>query len=352
MRFNAYEAEDFLQEQSFLNYCVASNEEDVLFWTNWISEHPDREPAVKQGKELYYLLNGNITAKEFAADEQQFIAAFEKHTGSPLLAPKATRFKAWYYVSAAAACLLLAFFAYNYFGDVPANAVPATETTYSLPNGSPLKKQLVLSDGSRLTLNAGSVIRLAGNFNVSSRELFLEGEAYFDVTHDAGKPFIIHTTAMDVKVLGTQFNVKAYPRDRAYETSLITGSVEITLQKNKQKIILTPNHKITLLNDEMQSPSKDTGAFYVAPLTASAEELSWIKNKLVFRNSSFEDIAHELERWYNVSVVLEDEAIKKFRYSATFENKNIDEVLAALQLSRPFRVRKDNANVIHISSQQ
>lgn len=354
MRFDAFEAEDFLQEQSFLNYCIDANKDDVRFWSDWIATHPDRETAVKQARELYYLLNGNHTASQFAADEQEFIAAFGRHTGEPMLiARKGNRKRAWWYTGLAAASVLAAFFIYNFFADN--KSVPVSGVAYSTPKAAAEKKPVVLPDGSTVTLNSGSVITLADNFNTNTRELTLEGEGFFRVTHDASRPFIIHTNAMDVKVLGTVFNVKAYSGDRESEASLISGSVEITVQKDHQKIILSPNQKITLLNHAATVPDNGNPV-RVATLSdvtgGQPAELSWTQNKLVFRDDAFEDISRELERWYNVKLVFEDEAVKKFRYSATFENKNIDEVLAALQLSRHFRFRKDNSNVIRISSQQ
>lgn len=355
MRFDAYEAEDFLQEQSFLNYCIAANEEDVRFWNDWIATHPGREIAVKQARELYSVVNGNITSHQFATDEQNFITAFGKHTGEPLLVVRRGNNKrAWWYTGLAAASVLLAFFIYNVF--TTGKNAPASEVAYSTPNAAAEKQPVVLPDGSTVTLNSGSVIRLNNDFNEHSRELTLEGEGLFRVAHNADKPFIIHTAAMDVKVLGTVFNVKAYPSDRESETSLISGSVEVTVQKDHHKIILEPNQKVTLLNDAKVPSAPGISAYHVAPLTKAAGEqpveLSWTQNKLVFRDNNFEDISHELERWYNVRLVFEDEAVKKFRYSATFENKNIDEVLAALQLSRHFSFRKDGSNVIRISSQQ
>jgi ferric-dicitrate binding protein FerR (iron transport regulator) len=353
MRFDAFEAEDFLQEQSFLNYCIGANKVDVQFWSDWLGTHPDREAAVSQAKELYFLLNGNQTAGQFAEDEKDFIAAFGRHTGEPLLvAHKGNSKRTWWYTGLAAASILAVFFVYNFFA--AEKRVPTSAVAFSTPNAAPEKKPVVLPDGSTVTLNSGSVIRLADNFNTDTRELTLEGEGFFRVAHDAGKPFIIHTNAMDVKVLGTVFNVKAYAADRESEATLISGSVEITVQKDHQKIILSPNQKITLLNDAAATPANGN-AVKVVPVNnaqgGEPVELSWTQNKLVFRDDAFEDISHELERWYNVKLVFEDEAVKKFRYSATFENKNIDEVLAALQLSRHFSFRKDN-NVIRISSQQ
>ncbi|MBL7700583.1 MAG: DUF4974 domain-containing protein [Chitinophagaceae bacterium] len=355
MRYDAYEVEDFLQEQSFLNYCIAANEDDVRLWTDWISAHPARETVVKQARELYFMLNGNITAKQFAADEQSFMDAFREHTGEPILvAREGNARRAWWYSGAAAAAVLLAFLVYNAM--TTSKTSPANQVVYSTPNASAQKKPVMLPDGSSVTLNSGSTIKLAADFNTHSRELTLEGEGFFRVAHDAGKPFIIHTAAMDVKVLGTVFNVKAYPLDRESETSLISGSVEVTVQKDRKKIILAPNQKVTLLNDAGPAAQKTGNAYHVVPLTETAGEqaveLSWTQNKLVFRDNNFEDISRELGRWYDVRFIFEDEAVKKFRYSATFENKNIDEVLAALQLSRHFSFRKDSINVIHISSEQ
>src|SRR5690606_22571909 len=92
------------------------------------------------------------------------------------------------------------------------------------------RKSIQLPDGTKVMLNAGSTIHIAADFNATSRQLTLVGEAFFDVVHNAEKPFIIHTGAMDIKVLGTVFNVRAYPGDKTSETSLLKGSVEVTLK--------------------------------------------------------------------------------------------------------------------------
>ena len=107
----------------------------------------------------------------------------------------------------------------------------------------------ILPDGSTVWLNAGSKLTYNKNFNTATREVELSGEAYFDVKKDEHHPFIIHTSAMHIKVLGTAFNVKSYPGDKSSETSLIRGSIEVTMNNRPQeKIILHPSEKLVVMN--------------------------------------------------------------------------------------------------------
>src|SRR5262249_5831985 len=159
--------------------------------------------------------------------------------------------------------------------------------------------------------------------------------------------------SMDVKVLGTTFNVKAYASDKVTETSLLKGSVEITLNSttNKgKKIILKPNEKIILPNIEdikarkgmASTPQQETVNYKISDLTYIDSELvetSWTENRLVFNDSNFEEIAAELYRWYNVSIRFDDEAVKQYRFTGTFDQKNITQILDALQLSRHFEYK-------------
>ena len=211
-------------------------------------------------------------------------------------------------------------------------------------------------------LNAGSTLTMAKDFNEKSREVTLEGEAFFDVSHNPGKPFIIHTSAMNVRVLGTVFNVKAYPADKTSETSLLKGSVEITLKNDiKKKIILRPNEKIVLPNvmaEKFQAENVTTKQITAIPvdytiagltyIDSTVKEVSWTENRLAFTDNSFEEIAPELERWYNVSIDIEDEAVKEFRFTATFDQKNIIQILDVLQLTRPFEYSVEQNNQIII----
>jgi ferric-dicitrate binding protein FerR (iron transport regulator) len=350
MHFENFEAEDLLMEESFRNYCLQNNETDVQFWERWIMDHPEKIATVREAKELFRVLNGNITAIQFKQDQAEFNTKVEQHLNGEgaAIVRKAPFRKIFLYTGIAAASVLLFVFISRVL--VQQDKLQPNGLRYSDVRVSDAgeRKSFQLPDGSTVLLNSGTTIKIADNFNGSTREVSLVGEAYFDVTKNPEKPFIIHTEVMDVKVLGTVFNVKAYSGDKTAETSLIEGSVEVTLRNAGNKtILLRPKQKITA---SMNSATKDYVVKEIAPETSdtTASEISWTKNRLVFTNNSFEEIAIQLQRWYGVELIFDNEAIKQFRFTATFDQKSITQVLEALKLSRDFDYRIEENNKIRI----
>ena len=373
MRYTEYEAEDFILDVSFQNYCLGKDEKDVAFWERWIRDNPQKYNAAEQAKLLYVLLNGNHDAAQFAASRNEFQKAAEQHMAFSMphtpvtelpASKKAGLRKLFLYGStAAAAVAAIVFFAIR-----PAEQIPkgdfSLKYNYTEISKAGERKSFQLPDGSKVMLNAGSTINIAKDFNTHTREISLSGEGFFDVAHNPGKPFVIHTSSMDVKVLGTVFNVKAYPKDKLTETSLIKGSVEIILHnKAAEKILLHPNQKIILpnLNDNNAAttavkdpPKTNAEDFKITGLTYSKvdstlTEVSWTENRLVFNESKLDEIAAELERWYNITIRFNDEEVKQYRFTAVFDQKNIVQVLDALQLSRRFEYKIGENNNIIIS---
>lgn len=224
------------------------------------------------------------------------------------------------------------------------------------------KSHIVLPDGSSVWLNSDSKITYADNFEGDTREVTLEGEAFFDVVRNPSKPFIIHTGAMDVKVLGTEFNVRSYPTETTTETALLRGLIEVTLHGNeKKKIILKPNEKLTVLNSEenSQPPAAAPVKKYLQediPLLAitkihynrkdsSNAETSWVNNSLAFDNEKIDRVLSKIEQWYNVEIVVEDENIQSKHFTATFGNKSLKEVMEALALSLSFKYEEKNGKI-------
>jgi transmembrane sensor len=225
------------------------------------------------------------------------------------------------------------------------------------------KMRLLLPDGTQIWLNSDSKINYNKAFDGKTREVVLVGEAFFDVAKDKTRPFIIHTKAMDVKVLGTAFNVKAYPEDKTTETTLIHGSVEVTLNERQEKIMLKPSEKLivnTLQNKsekvntqifnskiiEKEKPIIELSYLTIYPIDSSIVETAWIENKLVFRNESLEDIALKMERWYGVSIVISSESLKKELITGSFEKETIYQALKALQFTNKFTYTTKNDKII------
>ncbi|WP_431217647.1 FecR family protein [Puia sp. P3] len=236
---------------------------------------------------------------------------------------------------------------------------PATGNFVSTRNGS--KSKLQLPDGTQVWLNSGSNISYDNDFNGTSRQVRLTGEAFFDVVKDNARPFIIHTATVDVTVLGTAFNVRSYPEEKVTETSLIRGAVEVTLKTNAgKKVLLKPNEKLIVSNDSAtikHDSAKDTRK-RPATMTLTqvhhldrdsvAAEVLWTKNKLVFDGETLGQVARRLERWYGVTVTIQGDELKNIEFTGVFDDDNLTEVLYALQLSGNFKYEIKKNEVIII----
>jgi ferric-dicitrate binding protein FerR (iron transport regulator) len=211
---------------------------------------------------------------------------------------------------------------------------------------------ITLQDGTKVWLNSGSTLNCAPDFGNKFRVVKLSGEAYFEVTHNAEKPFIVEAGSfMKVKVLGTTFNVKAYPDDPYIEASLITGKITINLDnQNRSPIILKPHEKATFwLKDSSQSetaiqPKKikvpvtwHINSIKPNPVDQHISELSWMRGELAFNDIPFAELAYDLERAYHIMIEFEDEQLKDYHLTGVFKGENLNEVLQALQVTTPFK---------------
>jgi ferric-dicitrate binding protein FerR (iron transport regulator) len=162
---------------------------------------------------------------------------------------------------------------------------------------------------------------------------------------------------IDVKVLGTEFNVKAYPDDAYTETSLIRGSVEVTVKnRSNEKHYLKPNEKISVVNnivsEETHSVTKPKPYILTEPLTyyhtdSTVIETSWVENKLIFQeNETFKEVALKMERWYGVHISFADEQVSQIRPFGSFTNETISQALDALRESFRFNYKITGTNII------
>ena len=244
--------------------------------------------------------------------------------------------------------------------------LPSEQTISSIVTKNGNRTKIVLPDGSQVWLNAGSNLDYNNSvFNKYLREVTLNGEAYFDVTKNAEKPFIIHTKKMDVKVVGTAFNVRSYSYEKTAEASLIRGSIEVTLKDRKDQVItLKPNEKISIATDapklQVSKPSKTTAVkndvkpipqiivkeLKQNPTNNIIAEIAWTQNKLYFEDESLENIAPMLERWFGKKVEITNVSLKNLRYYGNFEKETMEEVLTYLKLSKRFNFKIEPDSVV------
>jgi len=200
---------------------------------------------------------------------------------------------------------------------------------------------LQLSDGTQVHLNAESEIRFPVKFLKGSREVSVKGEAYFIVAKDPKHPFLAKTAKMDIRVLGTQFNVNAYENQESEKTTLVEGSLEVISTVNRYSKILTPGQ---------QASVDQTGIMQVSDVDTKLYT-DWIDGKFIFVNERLEDIINKLSRWYNIEVEYADESVKDIRFgarlnrytqvNAIFEIMNNTQIVNIVQTKNKFMIRRN-----------
>lgn len=225
-------------------------------------------------------------------------------------------------------------------------------------NGS--RSSLVLPDGSRVKLNAGSRLQYGDDFLTGKREVSLSGEAFFEVVHDSRHPFIIHCRDINIEDLGTAFNVRAYPEEDFIETSVVRGKVEINYKDDlSQRVILTRDQKVTVYTKSEPSTSQAAGSaavdsslinYTITPLKKDPDfhaipEISWTSSRLIFRQETLKQISTVLERWYNVTIHFENDRYEGDVFTGEFKDQSIKVVMHALQLSSNFRYRIEGQDI-------
>lgn len=203
------------------------------------------------------------------------------------------------------------------------NSIIADENFYVAEAPLGQKAKIELPDGSTVWLNSGSNIRYSSNFNQKNRNIELEGEAFFDVKRNTGKPFIVNTSSLDVKVTGTRFNVNAYADEPIVETSLIEGKVDVFLNNGGKRYMLTPGKALTYL--------KSSKKIYSHQLNEEAT-ISWKENRLVFINDDFSKLARKIEKWYNVKVIYDGNDFKENKLTVKlFEGEQLNHLLEIIE---------------------
>lgn len=354
--------EDLVCDESFQRYCLGVDEKAVQAWESSIRDYPDKFAVIKEAEQIIQIISarqGKLPVqleqlkdgiRRFDLLKDTLSRQEEKHHFLPVLSGR-NRFR--WTAAAAAAILLLA--VAGYFMWQPSDAtLPVVQAQQVVTDeagiitGNQPRKTVILPDGTVVTLRSNSKIVLDKNFNRSTRELHLTGEAFFDVRHQQ-LPFIVHTEEVNIEVLGTVFNVCAYPGNELTETSLFRGKVAVTRKDHpEQKVVLTPSQKMVFSRKTAALAAAENPLKVVSmladPVNHKAKEIAWVRNRLKIDDEPLETIASKLQQWYGIHIGFTDEVVRGYRYSGTFESESVVKALEALQLSYPFNfaIRKDS----------
>ncbi|TKG93812.1 DUF4974 domain-containing protein [Puteibacter caeruleilacunae] len=207
--------------------------------------------------------------------------------------------------------------------------------TVMVPMGEEVR--LKLSDGTLVHLNSLSKLTYPVVFSHKSRDVTLEGEGYFEVAENKDKPFNVKTGKVDIKVLGTVFNIKAYKNDDNIKTTLVSGSVQVTTTE-KERLILKPNQQAVVKWNQKGVKLKRVDA---------KQYIQWIDGVYMFRNERLENVMNAFMRWHDFNVTYENESLKDIAFGGSFDkNSDIELVLSMFRITNKIKIERNGNNLI------
>lgn len=331
-----YKLEDFILDESFVNFATNKNQVDIAKWENWFSQNPKNSRIAVEAKMLITKLrfHKQELPNNLISDEWRKLS-LRLHLNE-IKQPRKNKtifLKRMSRYAAVASILMLLASAFYYFS---ASSIKDPDIIYQqLCVAKGESEEVILPDGTVVFINSDSKLKYQENFGETSREVFLEGEAWFDVSHNEDKPFIVHTQENDIRVLGTAFNVYAYPDENIFRTSLERGKISLA-HNNGKEIELKVNQTYVLL--------KNTNEITLCE-SANVEVYSaWKNGDIVFKNHKFTEILKTLERTHNLTFILQNKNVGKCNYTGCFTTKDdINSILAVIKLPTPFEyeIHKD-----------
>ncbi len=346
MDYKNYSTEGFICDEFFQQWVRTPDTEKDKYWKTFLDHYPWQRSNVEEASQFLRLMKSANHVPDPMMHTMQLrindaIDKFERakrtsESNTPVvtMTPHKERFTIAYRI---AASFLLIASVIGYYTYQENEGTGFKESVYTAEGN---KMSIVLPDETKVWLNADSRLTYASNFMAGEdRQVYLEGEAFFDVTPDASRPFIVNTSGIAVKVLGTAFNVKSYPNDQRIQTTVVRGkvSVESTGKKNGQLVMLSPNQRAVF--------TKGSEKIVREEKVDSEEDTLWKDGWIIFDNKPFGYIIETLERWYDVQIIMEDSHSLSCTFSAKFKDKSLEEVLDIFKNTEPINYTIDGSKV-------
>lgn len=292
-------------------------EEAVCNWAN--ASEDNREELIRERKYFDILLLHQAKSPEKTSSARRFSL------------PSVIRES----MKIAAAISILAASALYIYNNVEITTPPVAMNKIVVPPGQ--RANITLSDGTNVWLNACSEMTYPVSFNQKSRNVFLKGEAYFDVSKNIEHPFIVQTNECNIKVLGTKFNVQTNEQDNEFSAALLEGSIELTDKINPEHTIqLSPMTKAEWKNGEM-----------VVDSIRNLDDYRWKEGLLCFENIRFAELMERFERTYDIRIVIQNNSLNDYKCSGKCRvSDGVDFILQVLQRSTRFTFSRNDDNTI------
>lgn len=327
--FRLYDISDFVMDEDFIRWVQEKTEEDEQFWAGWLQLHPDKHLVIAEARRVVECiqLKQNIPGEaeiELEINKLMQIIDAQPQQGTPRNKIVILKYKWWY----AAAVLLLCTTGIWYFTNrktaAPSFAyasVTAYKHLIEHTNGSQTPETLTLPDGSRITLAPQSRVSYARLFDTdSTRDVYLLGEAFFDVTKNPRRPFRVFANEIVTKVLGTSFTIRSFEKDTAISVTVRTGKVTVyalpqtSAASKTSEIILTPNQQLVYEKTQQNFRKELLGnPVMISPRT--------IDQSMIYDEAPLEKVFNDLSKSYGINIVCDSDALEKCTVTADLNNE-------------------------------
>lgn len=353
MDYSKYSVEDFILDEGFRKWAIRPEKEDNLFWEAWLSKNPTRASDLKAARNILL----NLAMEEHRLGEAEVDALWQKIEGKidateevsagPKIIPinpqsmlsRSTESRKpdyqWIRVASILLLLVIASLVWVRFNE-PSNASLSSTATFVEKITEPgMKSQITLADGTLVMLNAGSKLRYLSSFSSASRDVYLEGEAFFDVAKDSERPFNVYTGDVVTTAIGTAFNINSYQDgENGISVALVKGKVRVK-KTDLQTDALAGDKEYILLPGRKAQYDPQSKTFSLSDFDVNAET-AWKEGNLLFANAEAPEVFTRLERWYGVKIKFQNASSKRINYSAEFKQQNIHQVLTSLSFTLAF----------------
>ncbi len=293
---------------------------------DWLAQNPEHPALFAQLQAVWKPVPNPLSSLETEAAFQRVLSRLESaegtNTGRPL------RRLGWVRWAAAVTLLLGTWAVWQTVGTSTNDPIAKIN-----PKGS--RSVVKLSDGSTVWLNADSRLEFPESFSDSIREVRLVGEAFFKVAHNPRQPFVVRLATGSVRVLGTSFNIRAYPGDSTVETTVLTGKVAFVPKPSRSKRSVSQKDTVLVLPNSRVIQSLVRAEVHQQPVVA-ALSTAWTDDRIEFRDTPLGEVAKTLERWYGTPVVLARADLAQCPLTGSFRRQSLREVMDVIALTRVF----------------
>ncbi len=363
--YSDYDAKDFLADEDFVTWAKEGKENKTLdlYWVEVMENNPAKADEITKARDLVRILSCQKVYSDNEGKEKiwRVIQTRTDESGFVQYLNLTKQLIVRYRSVAAVLFVTILMAGAGWAGfSIRSEMIKSDEnvfTTIYSPAGQ--KTEVTLPDNSKVLLNSKTTLRYSSAFNVKNRDIYLNGEAFFDVAKKS-IPFEVKTAAINIKVLGTAFNVKCYDDEDVVEATLVRGSMKIekinSVTGSSEEILLKPNQKILFLRNVSASGKamdigKESGTLTIREVEKiplqhvtqvelissydTEKSTGWKEGLLIVEGESLGDLSKKIERRYDVRFVFRDEKLKRYKYSGTLREYSLEQVLNALKLTSP-----------------